>query len=169
MLHCTIYVSVRTVMSIAVFCYSKYNNTSCIHTSGLSLASRAPIVCVSWSTNSFLVIHAFRNNERPEELKELYKACIISGVAGFMFGGYAQARRSRVHFIDTHNTYIFPSHMQAQVFHLWRYNPIGYYYHHHSDNCILPFSLDLSEEVFYGGGNWELLPVSSGAVNKLHA
>ena len=61
---------------------------------------------------------AFRNNERPEELKELYKACIVSGVAGFMFGGYAQARRSRVHFIDTHNTYVFPSHMQAQVCHL---------------------------------------------------
>ena len=59
-----------------------------------------------------------RNGEQPEELKDLYKGCIISGVFGFMFGGYAQARRSRVHFIDTHNTYVFPSHMQAQVWHL---------------------------------------------------
>lgn len=72
-----------------------------------------------WAPEAFYLIVASyctsRNDERPEELRELYKACIISGVAGFMFGGYAQARRSRVHFIDTHNTYVFPSHMQAQV------------------------------------------------------
>ena len=84
-----------------------------------------------------------------------------------MFGGYAQARRSRVHFIDTHNTYIFPSHMQAQVYVSIPVVILSTAYDPYSDNYTLLLLLGFSGEVSCGDGSWEPLLVSSGAVNKL--
>ncbi|XP_065911988.1 complex I assembly factor TIMMDC1, mitochondrial-like isoform X2 [Dysidea avara] len=60
------------------------------------------------------LLKASWNGERPEEFKEWYTSTVVAGVAGFLLGGYSQARHSRVHFIDTHNMHVFSSHIQAQ-------------------------------------------------------